>query len=84
MPVEGFIKSAETVCAEIFREIQSNRKGLQGTQCLVLASQEIINRLIDEDADNVSGLSEMLGKTIRLQVETSFAQEQFDVCVVSD
>lgn len=39
----------------------------------------MIDRLLDEDAENVSELSKVLKADIRLQVEASYTQEQFDV-----
>ena len=75
----GFIKSSETVCLEIYREIQRKFRTLYEKGCQVRASQSVIDRLLDEDAENVSELSKVLKADIRLQVEASYTQEQFDV-----
>ncbi|MFT4714258.1 MAG: ribonuclease G [Candidatus Azotimanducaceae bacterium] len=75
----GFLKSPETVCLEIYREIQRKFRRLYEKGCQVRASQSVIDRLLDEDSENVSELSKMLKADIRLQVETSYTQEQFDV-----
>ncbi len=80
----GFIKSAETVCLEIFREIQRNVVDFNGSGCLILASQSIVDRLLDEEAASVSELSSALEAQVRFQVETSYSQEQFDVILTSD
>ncbi len=79
----GFIKTAESVCLEIFREIQRNARDFKAG-CLILASQGVVDRLLDEDAVCIAELSSALGATIRFQVETSYSQEQFDVVMTSD
>jgi ribonuclease G len=77
----GFIKTAETVCLEIYREIHRKARKFFGNECLILAAQSVIDRLLDEDAPCISELSAALECSIRLQVETSYSQEQFDVVV---
>jgi len=78
----GFTKTAETVSLEIFREIQRKARDLKGG-CLIMASQSVIDRLLDEDAVCVSELASALGAKIQLRVETSYSQEQFDVVITS-
>ena len=77
----GFIKSAESVCPEIFRDITAQRSDFERGGCLVMASQSVVDRLIDEDADVVKSLSGLIGVPIRIEVESSYNQEQFDVVV---
>lgn len=76
---KGYLKSAESVCLEIFREIQRKAKEFQQNDCVIMASQAVVDRLLDEDAACVSELSSALGAAIRFQVEASYSQEQFDV-----
>jgi ribonuclease G len=78
---KGYIKTTETVCLEIYREIQRKALKFAGHGCLIMASQPVIDRLLDEDAASVADLSQALACTIKLQVETSYTQEQFDVVV---
>ncbi|MCZ6502510.1 MAG: ribonuclease G [Gammaproteobacteria bacterium] len=80
----GFIKTAESVCLEIFREIQRNARDFRENGCLIMASQSVVDRLLDEDAVCVSELSSALGTQIRFQVEASYSQEQFDVVLTSN
>ncbi|MFP6806906.1 MAG: Rne/Rng family ribonuclease [Pseudomonadales bacterium] len=78
----GFIKTAESICLEIFREIQ--RKSFDFKKgCLILASQSVIDRLLDEDSASISQLSSALGAVIKFQVETSYSQEQYDVVLTA-
>jgi len=78
----GTVKSAETVCYEIFREILREARSYDNDILLVLAAQAVVDRLLDEESDNVADLEEFIGKTIRFQVETLYTQEQFDVVLL--
>jgi ribonuclease G len=75
----GSIKTAETVCYEIFREILREAQQFESQNFLVLASAEIIDRLVDEESTHVAELEEFIGRSIRFQVETSYMQEQYDI-----
>lgn len=77
----GFIKSAESVCLEIFKEIQRMAEQVAGKRCLIMASQTVVDRLIDEQADNVRELADLLETSISYQVEPGYTQEQYDVIV---
>jgi len=75
----GTQKSAETVCYEIFREIMRIAKAYENDVLLVMASQLVVDRLLDEEADMLAGLEELVGKTVKFEVEPMYTQEQFDV-----
>jgi ribonuclease G len=75
----GTVKTPETVCYEIFREILREARAYNTDSYLVLASQPVVDRLLDEEADNVADLEEFIKKDIRFQVEGMYTQEQFDV-----
>ena len=76
---KGYVKTEESVCLEIFREIQRKAQEFREHDCLIMASQNVVDRLLDEDAVCVQELSQALGAEIRFQVEASYTQEQFDV-----
>ncbi len=78
----GFIKTAETACFEIFREILRQYRAYDAESYLVIASQNVVDRLLDEESANVADVEEFIGKTIRFQVEVLYSQEQFDVVLV--
>lgn len=75
----GSLKSAETVCFEMFREILREARQFDARELLVLASQEVIDMLLDEESSSLAELQEFIGVPIRLQVEQLYNQEQFDV-----
>jgi len=78
----GSLKSPETVCYEIFREILREARMYDNNKLLVLASQDVVDRLLDEDSHIVADLEVQLGKTIQFQVEVMYSQEQFDVVLL--
>ncbi|VUD59905.1 Ribonuclease G [Thalassocella blandensis] len=75
----GSLKSAETVCYEIFREILREARTYENDKFLVLASQTVIDRLLDEESTSVADLELFIGRTIQFQVETMYNQEQYDI-----
>ncbi len=75
----GKLKSPETVCYEIFREILREARAYERESFEVLASQVVIDRLLDEESANVADLEEFIRGTIRFQVESMYHQEQYDI-----
>jgi ribonuclease G len=78
----GTLKSPETVCYEIFREILREARAYENETYLVLASQTVVDRLLDEESSSVADLEEFVGKPIKFQVEVMYTQEQFDVILL--
>ncbi|KXS53876.1 ribonuclease G [Marinobacter persicus] len=78
----GFLKTAETVCYEIFREIMRVNRVYEAESYLVMASQKVVDRLLDEESDNVADLETFISKAIRFQVEPFYSQEQYDVVLL--
>jgi ribonuclease G len=79
----GFVKTSESVCLEICREIQRKALHFKDQEVLIMAAQSVIDRLLDEDSASVVELMNRLGAQIRLQVESSYSQEQFDVVLTA-
>jgi ribonuclease G len=78
----GSLRTAETTCYEIFREILRESRQFDVESLLVLASQEVVDRLLDEDSDYLAELESFIGKPIQLQVESLYTQEHFDVVLI--
>ncbi len=78
----GMIKTTETVCNEIFREVMRAARAYDTKSYLVLASQEVVDRMLDEESASVAQLEERIGKPIKFQVESLYTQEQFDVVLM--
>ena len=78
----GFVKTAETVCHEIFREILRQHRQFDFQEVFVLARPQVIERLLDEDSAGVAELEGVTGKPIRLQSEGLYSPDQFDVVLM--
>lgn len=75
----GFVRTAETVCHEIFREIIRQGKQFASRELLILAHQDVIDRLLGDDAGVLAELETVVGRPIRLQSEALYEVDQFDV-----
>lgn len=75
----GSVKTVETICYEIFREILREERAYGAEGYLILASQAIIDRMLDEDSNGLADLEAFIGKTIKLQVESQYVQDQYDI-----
>ena len=75
----GSVKSAETVCYDVFREVLRAARQSEAQELRVLAAQEVVDLLLDEEAVGLAEISARAGRPIRLQAEALYTQEQFDV-----
>ena len=78
----GFVKTAETVCYEIFREIVRQARQFECQQLMVLAHQDVIERLLDEESSALGELELVTGVPIRLQTEALYGVDQYDVVLM--
>jgi ribonuclease G len=78
----GAVRTAHTVCYEILREILREARQFNAREFRVLASQAVIDLLQEEESPSVAMLSDFIGKTISLQVESGYTQEQFDIVLM--
>jgi len=78
----GFVKTAETVCYEVFREVLRQARQFDATQLMVLAHQDVIERLLDEESAALGELEVATGKPIRLQTEALYTVDQYDVVLM--
>ena len=79
----GSVKTAETVCYEIFREILREARAYDAANgYMVIANQKIIDRLLSEESAAIADLEFFIGKPIRFQVESLYTQEQYDIVLV--
>lgn len=79
----GSLKTTETVCYEIFREILREARFYdEARQLLVMANQDVVDRLLDEEAANLAELETFIKIPVKLQVEAHLSQESYDVVPV--
>ncbi|MGI9229291.1 MAG: Rne/Rng family ribonuclease [Gammaproteobacteria bacterium] len=78
----GSIKTPETICYEIFREILREVRQFEANKLLVVAPQKIVDMLMDEESSSVADLEEFIGKPITFQVEPVYSHEQYDIVLL--
>lgn len=83
----GEIKTAQTICYEILRELLREARQFEADEFRILASQQVIDLFLDEESQSLAQLGDFIAKPISLQVEESYTQEQYDIilmCTGSD
>ena len=78
----GSIKTSETVCYEIFREILREVRQFDAQKLLVVASQTVVDTLLDDESASVAELEVFIGRPITFQVEPLYTQEQYDIVLL--
>ena len=78
----GALKTPQTVCYEILREILREAKQFNAREYRILAAQAVIDMFLDEESQSLAGLGDFIGKPISLQVESLYTQEQFDIVLI--
>ncbi len=78
----GSVKTAETVCYEIFREILREARQFEAKQFLVLAAPNVVDRLVDEESETVTQLESFIRRPIKLQMERNYLQTQYDIVLL--
>jgi ribonuclease G len=75
----GSVRSVETVCQDIFRELLRQARQFTSRELLVLAHQDVVERLLGEESTVLAELESQVGRPIRLQAETLYAVDRYDV-----
>jgi ribonuclease G len=75
----GFVKTPETVCNEIFREVLRQGPHPCGRELLILAHADVVERLLETEAAVLDELKAQIGMPLRLQVEALYGVDQFDI-----
>ncbi len=75
----GSVKTVETVCNEIMRDIARSARQFEARAFLVIAAPGIIERLTDEQPQALAELEEQLHRPIKLQAEPQYLQDAYDV-----
>jgi ribonuclease G len=78
----GFVKTPETVCHEIFREIVRQSRQFASKELLILAHRDVVDRLLDEESGSLAELEPQVGRPIRLQTEALYGVDQYDVVLI--
>jgi len=75
----GRIKTADSICYEIFREITRAVRQFDAPQIIVIAAVDVVEKMLDEYTAVVAEIEDSIHKQIRFQPDDHYLQEQFDV-----
>ncbi len=85
----GLVRTPESTCVDVLRALaqdhQSRCRGkLVEGDYLIRATESVVDRLVDEDAEHLTALSERIQREIRIQVEPSYSEGEFDIVLVQN
>ncbi|ANJ66559.1 ribonuclease G [Halothiobacillus diazotrophicus] len=78
----GTVKTAETICYEIFREVTREARQYNAKQMLVIAASAVVDRLREEDSTSLAELQEFIGVPLKLQADVHYLPEQYDIVLM--
>jgi ribonuclease G len=78
----GELKTAQTICYEILREIVREAKQFNAREFRILAAQSVIDMFLEEESQSLAQLGDFIAKPISLQVESLYTQEQYDIVLI--
>jgi len=78
----GQLKTAQTVCYEILRELLREARQYSAREFRILGSLQVIDLFLDEESQSLAQLADFIGKPISLQVESQYTQEQYDIVLM--
>ena len=78
----GELKTPQTVCYQILRELTREARQFDAREFRILASQQVIDLFLDEESQSLAMLSDSIGKPVSLLVESMYNQEQFDIVLM--
>ncbi len=78
----GRVKTVESVCYEILREILRVNRAYDADQFVVYASLQVAEALHVEESHSLAELEVFIGKQVKVQAEPLYSQEQFDVVMM--
>ncbi|WP_220720232.1 ribonuclease G [Agarivorans litoreus] len=78
----GTVKTVETVCYEVLREIIRVNRAYDADNFIVYASTKVADMLMGEESHSLAELEVFIGKQVRVQTEPMYSQEQFDVVLM--
>lgn len=78
----GSIKTVETICFEITREIVRVNKAYNADKFVIYASPVVTDALLGEESHVLAELEVFVGKPIKVKSENLYHQDKFDVVMM--
>jgi len=76
---EGYLKSKQTVCYEILRELERERRDMYGRNIMVMVHPDVAARFYDEERGPLERVEERLQAKLMIKGEASFHLEQYEI-----
>lgn len=80
----GSIKSLSTIAYEIFREIKRLAQFYPWPGFEIVASQKVINFILEDEATMLADLESQIGKPLKVRIEMSFRQENYNILPMAE
>lgn len=77
----GTVKTIQTICYEILREILREDRQYKAQAYTVVAAQKVVDLLLDEEASSVADLQEFIDRPISIQADPYYQQQQYDIAL---
>ncbi|MGB0893328.1 MAG: ribonuclease G [Parashewanella sp.] len=78
----GSMKTVETLSYEIFREVIRLHRAYDASEFVIYCSSSVHNSLSGDESHLVAELEVYINKRIRVQIETLYAQNKYDVVMI--
>lgn len=75
----GRLKTAQTICYEIQREMVRDNHRFSPKQFRIIASTKVIDLFLEEESESLERLIKFINKPILLQADAHYSQEQYDI-----
>ncbi|MBW8189455.1 ribonuclease G [Neiella marina] len=78
----GTVKTVETVCFEVLREILRVNRAYDADMFVVYAAPPVADALSGDESHSMAELEVFIGKQVKVQSEIMYGQEKFDVVMM--
>lgn len=77
----GMVKTVQTICYEILREILREDRQFKANGYTVIASSKVVNHLRDQESSSLGDLQVFIERPIKLKMDSLFTQQQYDIAL---
>ena len=78
----GYVKTVETVCYEVLREVLRVKRAYEVDSFVVYTSTAVAEALLGDESHSLGELILFISKPVKIHAEPLYGQEQFDVVMM--
>ncbi len=78
----GYLKSKQTVCYEVLRELEREKSDFLGRNIVVMVHPEVAARFYDEERGHLERMEERLNACIMVKADPNIHLDQYDMAVL--